>query len=54
MTRHLADLGTTSRYHEAGFGLVEQFYDAMDKRVRLIRLSAAGKRIVGVMVGAAG
>ena len=54
MTRHLADLGTTNRYHEAGFGLVEQFYDAMDKRVRLIRLSAAGKRIVGVMVRAAG
>jgi hypothetical protein len=27
---------------------------AMDKRVRLMRLSAAGKRIVGVMVRAAG
>src|SRR5258705_6782351 len=54
MTRHVADLGTTNRYQEAGFGLVEQFYDAMAKRVPLIRLSAAGKRIVGVMDRAAG
>jgi DNA-binding MarR family transcriptional regulator len=47
MTRHLADLGTTNRYHEEGFCLVEQFGDVMDRRSRLIRLSAKGKGIVG-------
>ena len=52
MTRHLADLGNTNRHHEAGFGLVEQFDDAMDKRARLICLSAAGKRILGIIVRA--
>jgi DNA-binding MarR family transcriptional regulator len=52
MTRHLADLGTTNRYHEAGFGLVEQFDDVMDRRNRLIRLSAKGKGIVGQIVRA--
>ena len=49
MTRHLADLGTTNRYHEAGFGLVEQFYDAMDKRVRLIRLQLAPALDLGLV-----
>jgi len=49
MTRHLADLGTTNRYHEVGFGLVEQFYDAMDKRVRLIRLQLAPALDLGLV-----
>lgn len=37
MTRAPCGPGHNNRYHEAGFGLVKQFYDAMDKRVRLIR-----------------
>jgi DNA-binding MarR family transcriptional regulator len=46
MTRHLSDLGETNRYHKPGFGLVEQFGDVMDRRNRLIRLTAKGKGIV--------
>ena len=49
MTRHLADLGTTNPYHEVGFGLVGQFYDAMDKRVRLIRLQLAPTLDLGLV-----
>ena len=46
MTRHLADLGAVNRHHEEGFGLIEQFGDVMDRRNRLIRLTAKGKHIV--------
>lgn len=52
MTRHLADLGTTNRYHEAGFGLVESFEDVMDRRHKLIRLSAKGRGICAQIVHA--
>jgi DNA-binding MarR family transcriptional regulator len=51
MTRHLADLGTVNRYHEEGFGLVEGYDDAMDRRNRLIRLTAKGQRLVGQIFG---
>jgi DNA-binding MarR family transcriptional regulator len=49
MTRHLADLGTVNRYHEEGFGLVEAYDDLMDRRNRLIRLTAKGKHVVWEM-----
>jgi DNA-binding MarR family transcriptional regulator len=49
MTRHLADLGKINRYHEEGFGLVEAYDDMMDRRNRLIRLSAKGKHVVWEM-----
>jgi DNA-binding MarR family transcriptional regulator len=52
MTRHLADLGETNRYHEEGFGLVEQYYNVMDKRERLMRLTAKGKDKVKQIVAA--
>lgn len=52
MTRHLADLSDTNRYHEPGFGLVERFEDVMDRRNTLVRLSAKGKGIVGQIVRA--
>lgn len=45
MTRHLADLGSVNRYHEDGFGLVEAYDDLMDRRNRLIRLTAKGKKL---------
>lgn len=45
MTRHLADLGEVNRYHEEGLGLVEGYDDLMDRRNRLIRLTAKGKSI---------
>jgi DNA-binding MarR family transcriptional regulator len=46
MTRHLSDLGDTNRYHEEGMGLVEGYDDLMDRRNRLIRLTAKGKTLV--------
>ncbi len=49
MTRHLADLGEVNRYHEEGMGLVEAYDDLMDRRNRLIRLSAKGKHVVWEM-----
>jgi DNA-binding MarR family transcriptional regulator len=52
MTRHLADIGAVNRYHKAGFGLVEAHYDLMDRRNRLIRLTAKGQRLVGQIFGA--
>jgi DNA-binding MarR family transcriptional regulator len=51
MTRHLADLSMVNRYHEEGFGLVEGYDDIMDRRNRLIRLTAKGQRIVGQIFG---
>jgi DNA-binding MarR family transcriptional regulator len=45
MTRHLADIGETDRYHEPGFGLVEQFSNVRDKRERLMRLTPKGRGI---------
>ena len=46
MTRHLSDLGEVNRYHEEGFGLLEAFTDLMDRRNRLVRLTAKGKHVV--------
>ena len=46
MTRHLADLGEVNRYHEEGLGLVEGYDDLMDRRSRLIHLTAKGKSLV--------
>lgn len=46
MVRHLADLGDVNRYHNEGLGLVEQFDDPMDKRFRLMRLTAKGRGVV--------
>jgi DNA-binding MarR family transcriptional regulator len=54
MTRHLADLGEINRYHEEGFGLVEQYSNVMDKRDRLMRLTTKGKHIARVMCDALG
>jgi DNA-binding MarR family transcriptional regulator len=45
MTRHLADLGSVNRHHEEGLGLVEAYGDLMDRRNRLIRLTARGKHV---------
>jgi DNA-binding MarR family transcriptional regulator len=49
MSRHLADLGTVNRHHEEGFGLVEHYEDIMDRRNKLVRLTAKGKRAVEEM-----
>jgi DNA-binding MarR family transcriptional regulator len=49
MSRHVADLGAVNRYHKKGFGLVELYEDVMDRRNKLVRLTAKGKDIVGEM-----
>jgi DNA-binding MarR family transcriptional regulator len=49
MTRHLADLGDVNRHHEEGYGLVEAYDDLMDRRNRLVRLSAKGKHVAWKM-----
>jgi DNA-binding MarR family transcriptional regulator len=49
MTRHLADLGKTNRYHKPGFGLVEQYEDFQDRRNSLIRLTVKGQHVVSEM-----
>lgn len=54
MTRHLSDLGSVNRYHEEGFGLVEAYEDLMDRRNRLIRLTAKGKSVVWEICEAVG
>jgi DNA-binding MarR family transcriptional regulator len=45
MSRHLSDLGTTNRYHEAGFGLVESYENVMDRRYKRVNLTHRGKGI---------
>src|SRR6266481_2451495 len=45
MTRHLYDLGEVNRYHEEGFGLVEQYDDPKDRRNRLMHLTVKGKAL---------
>jgi DNA-binding MarR family transcriptional regulator len=52
MTRYLADLGAVNRYHEEGFGLVEHFPGANDKRFRFVRLTPKGRGVVGQIVRA--
>ena len=47
MTRHLADIGKTNRYHKPGFGLVVAENDVMDRRTKRNRLSAKGQSLVG-------
>lgn len=49
MSRHLADIGAVNRHHEEGFGLVELYEDVMDRRNKLVRLTAKGKGIVREM-----
>jgi len=49
MTRHLADIGEVNRYHEEGMGLVEAYDDLMDRRNRLVKLSAKGQTVVWKM-----
>jgi DNA-binding MarR family transcriptional regulator len=51
-SRHLSDLGKTNRHHKPGFGLVEMYYDLMDRRNRLVRLTVKGQRIVSEMCAA--
>jgi DNA-binding MarR family transcriptional regulator len=46
MTRHLSDLGAINRNHGEGFGLIDGAPDLMDRRNRLMRLSAKGKNVV--------
>ena len=45
MSRHLADLGSVNRHHDEGMGLVETYDDLMDRRNKLIRLTAKGKKV---------
>ena len=52
MTRHLADIGKINRYHKPGYGLVEAETDMMDRRNKLIYLTAKGQRLVGQLMGA--
>jgi DNA-binding MarR family transcriptional regulator len=52
MTRHLADLGTLNRHHEAGYDLVEAKDDPMDRRTKRNQLTAKGQRLVGQLLGA--
>ncbi len=52
MTRHLADIGKTNRYHEDGYGLVEAKQDVMDRRTKRNQLTAKGQRLVGQLLGA--
>ena len=52
MTRHLYDLGEVNRYREEGFGLVEGYEDPMDRRNRLMRLSAKGRGVAWQMTQA--
>jgi DNA-binding MarR family transcriptional regulator len=52
MTRHLADLGDVNRYHEAGFGLVEQETDLADRRYKKVRLSHKGKGVAAQIIRA--
>jgi DNA-binding MarR family transcriptional regulator len=45
MSRHVADLGSVNRYHTEGLGLLETYDDLMDRRNKLIRLTAKGRHI---------
>jgi DNA-binding MarR family transcriptional regulator len=52
MTRHPLDLGAVNRYHDEGMGLIEAWDDILDRRNRLMRLTAKGQRVVGQVFGA--
>ena len=47
MTRHMADIGERNRYHEPGYGLVEAYGEAKDRRTKRSRLTAKGQHLVG-------
>jgi DNA-binding MarR family transcriptional regulator len=52
MTRHLLDIGEYNRYHEEGYGLVEQTIDPMDRRSHKARLTVKGRGLVSTMIRA--
>jgi len=45
MTRHLLDLGASNRHHEAGYGLVQQKPDPLDRRTTRTMLTVKGRAL---------
>jgi hypothetical protein len=56
MSKRLSELGeTSSRDHrKAGYGLLENSFNPMDRRLRMIRLSVKGRALVTQIAGMVG
>jgi hypothetical protein len=55
MSKRLSELGeVSSRDRKAGYGLLENPFNPMDRRLRIVRLSAKGRVLVSQVVGAMG
>jgi DNA-binding MarR family transcriptional regulator len=53
MSKRLSELGeTSSRDHrKAGYGLIENPFNPLDRRLRMIKLSVKGRALVGQIAG---
>ena len=55
MSERLSELGElSSRDRKAGYGLLENPFNPMDRRLRMIRLSAKGRALVAQIAGMVG
>jgi len=52
MSKRLSELGeVSSRDRKPGLGLVDNPFNPMDRRLRMIRLSVKGRALVGQIAG---
>jgi hypothetical protein len=53
MSKRLSELGeTSSRDRKPGYGLLENPFNPLDRRLRMIKLSSKGRALVGRIAGA--
>lgn len=50
-SRYIAALGKQNRHHEEGLLFVESFEDPMERRKKIIRLTAKGKAAINKLIG---
>lgn len=51
-SRYISALGKINRHREEGLKLIESFEDPMERRKKIIRLTARGKKLISKMLGA--
>lgn len=50
-SRYIGNLGKINRFKEEGFNLVEAYEDPMERRKKIIRLSAKGRALINRVTG---
>jgi len=50
-SRYIGSLGKMNRHREEGLKLIESFEDPMERRKKIIRLTARGRKLINKMLG---